>query len=43
MSFSIFEKVLKILNIIVTILQVALKAITGLETDPETDSAVKED
>lgn len=35
MSFSIFEKVLKILNIIVTILQVALKALTGFDSDSE--------
>lgn len=32
MSTSIFEKVLKIVNIVVTILQVALKALTGLDT-----------
>lgn len=33
MSVSIFDKVLKIIGIVVTILQVALKALTGLDTD----------
>lgn len=35
MSSSIFEKVLKIVNIVVTILQVALKALTGLDVDDD--------
>lgn len=35
MSSSVFEKVLKIINIVVTILQVALKALTGLDVTPE--------
>lgn len=35
MSSSIFEKVLKIINIVVTILQVALKALTGLDVNDE--------
>ena len=32
MSANIFDKVLKIIQIVVTILQVALKALTGLDT-----------
>ena len=32
MSANIFDKILKIINIVVTILQVALKALTGLDT-----------
>lgn len=35
MSSSVFEKVLKIINIVVTILQVALKALMGLDATPE--------
>lgn len=36
MSVNIFDKVLKIIQIVVTILQVALKALTGLDTSPDT-------
>lgn len=32
MSAGIFDKILKIIGIVVTILQVALKALTGLDT-----------
>lgn len=32
MSAGIFDKILKIINIVVTILQVALKSLTGLDT-----------
>lgn len=35
MSVGIFDKVLKIISIVVTILQVALKSLTGLDTDTE--------
>lgn len=35
MSTSVFDKILKIINIVVTILQVALKALTGLDTTPD--------
>lgn len=35
MSVGIFDKILKIISIVVTILQVALKALTGLDTDSE--------
>lgn len=37
MSSSVFEKVLKIINIVVTILQVALKALTGLDIDQDSE------
>lgn len=37
MSSGIFDKILKIIQIVVTILQVALKALTGLDTQPEND------
>lgn len=33
MSVSLFDKILKIVGIVVTILQVALKALTGLDID----------
>ena len=39
MSVGIFDKVLKIISIVVTILQVALKALTGLDTDTEDSSS----
>lgn len=39
MSAGIFDKILKIIGIVVTILQVALKALTGLDTDTGTDSS----
>lgn len=35
MSAGIFDKILKIISIVVTILQVALKALTGLDTDTD--------
>lgn len=35
MSASIFDKVLKIIQIVVTILQVALKALTGLDSNSD--------
>lgn len=35
MSTGIFDKILKIISIVVTILQVALKALTGLDTAPD--------
>lgn len=42
MSIGIFDKVLKIIGIVVTILQVALKALTGLDSGTE-DSPSTED
>lgn len=38
MSTSVFDKILKIINIVVTILQVALKALTGLDTSPDKEA-----
>lgn len=35
MNAGFFGKILKIISIVVNILQVALKALTGLETDTE--------
>ena len=35
MSVGIFDKILKIISIVVTILQVALKSLTGLDTSEE--------
>lgn len=40
MSTGVFDKILKIINIIVTILQVALKALTGLDTQENEDGEV---
>lgn len=40
MSTGVFDKILKIINIIVTILQVALKALTGLDTQVNEDGEV---
>lgn len=40
MSTGVFDKILKIINIIVTILQVALKALTGLDTPENEDGEV---
>lgn len=37
MSTGVFDKILKIINIVVTILQVALKSLTGLDTKEEDD------
>ena len=37
MNSSIFDKVLKIIQILVTILQVALRALTGLDTQQENE------
>lgn len=37
MSSGIFDKILKIIQIVVTILQVALKALTGLDTQSENE------
>lgn len=39
MSVGIFDKILKIIQIVVTILQVALKALTGLDTTESDSSA----
>ena len=35
MSTGVFDKILKIINIVVTILQVALKSLTGLDPKDE--------
>lgn len=35
MSIGIFDKILKIISIVVTILQVALKSLTGLDITPD--------
>lgn len=40
MSAGIFDKILKIIGIVVTILQVALKALTGLDTDSDSPDVV---
>lgn len=37
MSANIFDKVLKIIQIVVTILQFALRSFTGLDTDSVID------
>ena len=39
MSAGIFDKILKIISIVVNILQVALKALTGFDTDSEDSSS----
>lgn len=38
MNAGVFDKILKVIGIVVTILQVALKALTGLETNDVPDS-----
>lgn len=43
MSAGIFDKILKIIGIVVTILQVALKALTGLETTDDTQEIDRDD
>lgn len=40
MSAGIFDKILKIIGIVVTILQVALKALTGVDSDSDSSDPV---
>lgn len=39
MSSGIFDKILKVIQIVVTILQVALRSLTGLDTEKDTDDS----
>lgn len=40
MSANIFDKVLKIIQIVVTILQFAIRSFTGFDPEKETDDIV---
>lgn len=37
MSVNIFEKVLRIIQIVVTLLEMAVKSFTGLQTDDDSE------
>lgn len=38
MASNLFEKILKIIQVVVTLLEMAVKSFTGLEHEPEGDA-----